>query len=216
MTEYEFTNELCKGDADSPTVHVVDDDPEVRRAISLLAQSVELKVATFTSGQDFLERFSSDQPGCLILDVRMPGMTGLELQQKLIEKGCQIPTILLTAHAEVPMATQAMRAGAVDVIQKPYSPQLLLERIYEAIELDVEVRRKQKERAKIHELVEVLSPREREVMNLLSVGHSTKQIAKRLEISIKTVDNHRSNVLGKMGMDNTAQLARQIAQVEMA
>lgn len=208
------SNTWGNGDAQCPTVFVVDDDPEVRRSISLLGKSVQLEVATFVSGQDFLNTYSNEQRGCLILDVRMPGMTGLELQQKLIDQDCRIPTILITAHAEVPMATQAMRAGAVDFIQKPYSPQVLLERIYEAIELDAEARRQQTERAEVHELVEILSPREREVMNLLAVGHSTKQIAKQLQISIKTVDNHRSNVLGKMKMDNTAQLARKLARID--
>lgn len=194
------------------TVFIVDDDPEVRRAISLLARSVDLQVETFADAQQFLDSYSADQLGCLILDVRMPGMSGLQLQQELRERGLQIPTILLTAYAEVTMATQAMRAGAVDFIQKPYSPQLLLERIYEAIQLDADNRREESERRRVRELIRTLSPRENEVMRLLAQGLSTKETANRLEISIKTVDNHRANVLEKMFVENTAQLAALIVK----
>ena len=190
------------------TVFVVDDDPDVRRSISILARSVDLHVETFPSAQDFLQTYSDERAGCLVLDVRMPGMSGLELQQQLAENQSRIPIIVLTAYAEVSMATQAMRGGALDFIQKPYSPQALLERIYEAIQVDADERLKRNEQSRAVQLAASLSPRERQVMKLLATGYSTKQIAAQLEISIKTVDNHRSKILEKMQVDNLVQLAR--------
>ncbi len=197
---------------ESPTVFIVDDDVDVRNSISILARSVNLAVELFESGQEFLNNYPRDRPGCLVLDVRMPGITGLQLQQRLNEQDRRIPTIMLTAHAEVSVATQVMRAGAVDFIQKPFSPQILLERIHEAIQIDADARREKRNRSSIAKLVASLSPREHEVMKLLAIGQSTKQIASQLQISIKTVDNHRASVLEKMQVDNTAQLAHLLAQ----
>ncbi|MBI2477489.1 MAG: response regulator transcription factor [Planctomycetia bacterium] len=197
---------------EAATVFIVDDDEDVRNSISILARSVNLDVELFASGQEFLNNYQNDRPGCLVLDARMPGMSGLELQQKLNEQVRRIPTIMLTAHAEVSMATQVLRAGAVDFMQKPFSPQILLERIHEAIQLDADTRRADEGRTAIAKLVTSLSPREQEVMELLAVGRSTKEIAAQLQISIKTVDNHRANVLEKMCVGNTAQLANLLAR----
>ncbi|MDC0935486.1 response regulator [Pirellulales bacterium] len=198
----------------SATVFIVDDDPDVRRSIGLLARSVNLDVLSFGNAQDFLDSYTVDQPGCLVLDVRMPGLSGLQLQRKLKELSWRIPVIIVTAHAEVSMATRVMRDGAVDFIQKPYSPQLLLERIHEAIELDVNIRQKQRKLAKIQNLLATLTPREQEVTRFLATGRSTKQIANSLDISIKTVDNHRASILEKMRVDNTTQLASLLGQLE--
>lgn len=201
-------------DVPSATVFIVDDDQEVRESVRLLVQSVGLQVVTFSSAHQFLENYRPDLPGCLILDVRMPGMSGLELQNRLAEVGCEIPIILLTGHAEVPMAIEAMRKGAVDFIQKPHSPQNLLERVHDAIHQDARRRETHQRRQSVKQLIDTLSPREREVMQLLAHGQGTKVIAEHLGICIKTVDNHRAKVLKKMSVDNTAQLARIVAQTE--
>jgi FixJ family two-component response regulator len=198
------------------TVFIVDGDANVRDAISILARSIDLNVEQFASGRSFLANYLHDRPGCLVLDARMSDMTGLELQQKLNELGRRIPVIMLSAHAEVTMATKAMRAGAVDFIQKPFHPKTLVERIREAIQLDADNRRVDEGCTAIAKLVETLSPREREVMELLAVGQSTKEIAAQLQISIKTVDNHRVSVLKKMSVENAAQLAHLLASSETA
>ena len=202
-------NELAM---EAATVFIVDDDEDVRNSISILARSVNLAVELFDSGPEFLDNYPLGRPGCLVRDVRMPGMSGLEVQQKLNEQDRRIPTIMLTAHAEVSMATQVMRAGAVDFMQKPFSPHILLERIHEAIQLDADIRRADQDQSVIAKLVASLSAREQEVKRLLAVGHTTKEIAAQLQISIKTVDNHRANVLEKMCVDNAAQLAHLLAR----
>ncbi len=193
---------------DQATVFIVDDDADVRKAISILACSVDLNVEAFSSGQEFLDHYNPETPGCLILDVRMPGMSGLELQERLVEQGSPLPIIMVSAHAELSVATQAMRTGAIDFIQKPYSPQLLLERIHEAIKLDAAARRKLSQHADIARRVSQLSDREREIMQLLAQGLSTKKIATALNISPKTVDNHRASILDKMQVENVAELVR--------
>lgn len=190
------------------TVFIVDDDGDVRRSLALLARSVDLDAEPYGSAHEFLEAFDQNQQGCLLLDVRMPGRTGLQLQQELIDRGIRLPIIFITAHGEIPTATAAMRAGALDFILKPFSPQSLLDRIQEAIALDHKNRRAQQKRQEIGSSISKLTNREREVMQLLAEGDSTKVIASRLGISPKTVDNHRAKVLEKMGVDNMAQLAR--------
>ena len=197
---------------ETATVFIVDDDEDVRNSISGLVRSVNLDAEQFESGQDFLNNYPHDRPGCLVLDVRMPGMTGLELQNRLNDQDRRIPVIMLSAYAEVSVATQVMRAGALDFFQKPFSPQLLLERIHEAIQVNADARRKEGARLSITKRVATLSPREHEVMQLLAIGQSTKQIALELLISIKTVDNHRGSVLQKMQVENAAQLAHLLAR----
>lgn len=192
--------------ANAPTVSIVDDDPDVRRSISLLVRSVDLSAQLYSSANEFLEAYNPDSPTCLVLDVRMPGMTGLQLQQTLLERSIQIPIIFITAHGEIPNATAAMRAGAVDFLSKPYSPQLLLDRIHEAIAIDQHAREIDRERLRVKALIAALTEREREVMSLLANGDSTKVISSRLGISPKTVDNHRTKVLEKMGVDYVTQL----------
>jgi FixJ family two-component response regulator len=146
--------------------------------------------------------------------MRMPGMTGFQLQRELTERGIELPIIFITAHGEIPAATAAMRAGAVDFIPKPFSPQYLLERIHEAIALDRAKRRSAASQQHVKSHIASLTDREREVMELLSKGYSTKVIAARLGISGKTVDNHRAKVLEKMSVDNAAQLAILVAQLD--
>ncbi len=159
-----------------PTVYVVDDDPQVREAISLLLESVDLTVETFESAETFLQSFGPARPGCLVLDVRMPGMSGLELQQKLVSEGIHIPTLLLTAHAEVSMAVEVLKAGTLNFIEKPYSPQDLLDRIQKALAEDSRVRKEYLELAAIEARIAKLSEREQEVLQLLVTGRNTKSM----------------------------------------
>lgn len=195
-----------------PTIFIVDDDPDVRRSISLLVQSVDLVPEVYASAQDFLDHYQPQSPGCVVLDMRMPGMTGLQLQQHLTERGIPLPIIFISAYGEIPTASAAMRAGAVDFIPKPFSPQILLERIHEALAIDERQRKASERQRALRERIATLTNREQEVMQLLATGCSTKVIAQRLSISQKTVDNHRAKVLEKVGVDNVAQLARLIAE----
>ena len=194
-----------------PSVFIVDDDSDVRRTVGLLVRSVDLEPRDFPSAQAFLDQYDQDWPGCLILDVRMPGMTGIQLQHELCRRNIDLPVIFITAHGEIPIATSAMRTGAVDFLPKPFSPQILLDRVHEAISLDKGRRAASARRQEVESRTSTLTQREHEVMELLAEGCSNKVIAKRLGISQKTVDNHRSKVLEKMEVDNPAQLARVVA-----
>ena len=191
-----------------PAVFIIDDDLDVRRSLSLLVKSVDLDAQTYATAALFLEQYRREQPGCLVLDVRMPGMTGLELQKELTERGIRIPIIFISAFGEIQMATSTLRKGAIDFVTKPFSPQYLLERIHEAIQIDVRRREDEKREEDIARRLDSLTAREREVMVSLSEGDSTKKIASKLNISPKTVDNHRTKVFEKMRVDNAAQLLR--------
>ena len=191
-----------------PTVFVVDDDQEVRESIRWLIESVDLAVETFGSGQEFLDAYDPDKPGCVVLDVRMPQSSGLELQKKLLARGREIPVIIVSAYGSVPVAVEAMKAGAVDFIEKPFSDQALLDRIHQAIAKDRGVRRRKAKRAEVAARVEVLTAREREVMDLVVVGKATKRIAVDLGISPKTVEAHRARIMQKMAADSLAELVQ--------
>jgi len=189
-------------------VYVVDDDEAVRHSLELLLQSVERNVRTFSSAQSFLDNYDSSKPGCLILDVRMPEISGLELQRLLNEKNLRIPTIIITGHGDVPLAVRAMKAGAVDVIEKPFNDQTLLDSIEKAIAKSEEIHRTNNSRVKFQQNIEQLSPREREVMDLLVLGKGSKEIAAELNISSKTVDVHRVHIMDKMGVRSVVELTR--------
>ncbi len=191
-----------------PTVYVVDDDPQVRESLNLLMASMGLHVETFASAEDFLQQYR-DEPGpprCLILDVRMPGMSGLGLQECLGKNGARLPIIIITGYGNVPMAVQAMTNGAADFIEKPFSRQALLMRVQEAIDRDAQYRIAQSRRQAIAQRVATLSHREREVMDLLVHGDNSKHIASKLEISEKTVAKHRAKVFQKMEVESVAAL----------
>ena len=192
------------------TVHVVDDDKAVRESLQRLMESVGVVVETYPSAQAFLDGYDRARPGCLVLDIRMPGMSGLELQEKLADEGIGLPVIIISAHGNVEKAVRAMKAGAVDFIKKPYKGQLLLERIRQALELDACMRRKEEERAEVGARIARLTPREREVMHLLAAGKRPKQIAFELGLSRKTVDVHRGHIMMKMQVDSLVELARMI------
>jgi FixJ family two-component response regulator len=192
----------------NPTVFVVDDDPAIRESLRWLIESVGLNVKIFATAQEFLEGYDPSSAGCLVLDIRMPGMSGLDLQNELAARKANIPILIITGHAEVPVAVRAMKAGALDFIEKPFSDQLLLDRIRRAIEKDAEFRRVNSQRAEVAARLAGLTPREREVMDLVIAGKANKVIASELGLSPKTVEVHRAHVMKKMRVDSLADLVR--------
>lgn len=191
-----------------PTVFIVDDDEAVQQSLNMLVETVGLNAQTYGRAEDFLNAYDPAQAGCLLLDIRMPGMSGLELQSKLAAEGINILIIIITGHGDVPMAVEAVKAGAVDFIEKPFRDQTLLDNIQKAIELDANIRRQQSNQADIEAKISLLTPRERQIMDLLLVGKSNKIIAYELGISQKTVDFHRLHILDKMGVDSVVELVR--------
>ncbi|MCI0620082.1 MAG: response regulator transcription factor [Acidobacteria bacterium] len=191
-----------------PTVFVVDDDPAVRDSLRWLIESVGLPVETFNSARNFLDRYDPNRPGCLVLDIRMPGMSGADLQEQLASRALRIPIIIITGHADLPMAVRTLKNGALDFIEKPFSDQVLLNRIQQAIQLDLGIRDEKAEQAEIAARVSSLTPREREVMNKVIAGKPNKVIADELSLSQKTVEVHRANLMKKMRAESLADLVR--------
>jgi two-component system response regulator FixJ len=190
------------------TVFIIDDDEAVRDGLKWLIESVDLKAAAFTSAQEFLDRYTPGQPGCLLLDIRMPGMSGLALQQVLKSRSFDLPIIILTGHGTVQMAVDAMKAGAFDFIEKPFQNQRLLDRIHDAIDLSINNNIEHEKRAEVMQLLELLTPREHQVLNMVVAGETNKAIAYRLDISEKTVEVHRAKVMEKLGAASLADLIR--------
>ncbi len=195
----------------APTVFVIDDDQAVRDAISLLLRADGLAVATFASAAAFLESAAVQQPGCLVLDVRMPGMSGLDLQKQLRARGCRIPILFMTGHGDVPMAIRAMKAGAFDFMEKPFQGETLLERVREALALDTRQRARQARRAEAAARLALLSPREWEVLDRVAAGQYNKVIAAELGISLSTVEIHRKRVMEKLQAESLSDLIRTLA-----
>lgn len=191
-----------------PTVFIVDDDPAVRESMALLMASEGMPARSFASASDFLEGCSPCVSGCLVLDVRMPGMSGLELQSVLDRHGIELPVIFLTAYADVPMAVGAVRAGAVDVLQKPVKADELLERIRDALCINAAAVARRRETEESRRKVERLTPREREVLALVVTGMTNKRIAAELQVSRRTVETHRANIMRKTGADSLPELIR--------
>lgn len=189
-------------------VYVVDDDQAVRQALRLLMQSVGVECRTFAVPQDLLLAYDPDKTSCLISDIRMPGMSGLELQAKLREHDIDIPLIIVTAHGDVRTAVRAMRAGAVDFIEKPFNDQTLLDCVHHALRRDAERRTTTLRRRDAMSRVNRLSAREREVLTLLVAGKSNKVIAHDLGVSHKTVETHRANLMAKMRVRSIVELTR--------
>ena len=202
--------------APQPTVFIVDDDEPVRSALRLLMKSVGHATATFGSAQEFLVGYSNQQPGCLVLDVRMPGMSGMQLQQELNRRGATIPVVFITGHGDVPMAVEAMQSGAFDFVQKPFDDRELLDRVVKALAADAIMRAQQIEVDSIRKLLATLTPREREVLGLMVAGKLNKTMAAQLNLSQRTVEVHRSRVMEKMHARSLAQLIRMILAVEGA
>lgn len=198
-----------------PTVFVVDDDEGVRNSLRFLLRSVGLPTRMLSSAGEFLESYKPSQAGCLVLDVRMPGMSGLELQQQLNLRGATLPVIFITGHGDVPMAVEAMQQGAFDFLQKPFRDQDLLDRIQRALERDARNRSALAEHEKIRERIASLTPREREVLALMTQGKSNKVMAAALGVSQRTVEIHRARVMEKSGATSLAQLVRMIMDMDV-
>jgi two-component system, LuxR family, response regulator FixJ len=196
------------------TVFVVDDDEGVRNSLRFLLKSVGLTTRTLASAGEFLDLYKPNQPGCLVLDVRMPGMSGLELQQQLNLRGAVIPVIFITGHGDIPMAVEAMQQGAFDFLQKPFRDQDLIDRIQRALERDAHNRAALEQHTKIRERLESLTPREREVLTLMTRGKPNKVMAAELGVSQRTVEIHRARVMEKSGAASLAQLVRMVMDVE--
>lgn len=192
------------------TVFVVDDDQAVRDSLALLVQSVGLEVETFASARDFLDAYRPDRRGCLITDIRMPGMSGLELQEQLSADGYHIPVIVLTGFGDVPAAVRALKGGAVDFVEKPFNPQALLDLVQQAIVRDAEIREQAAHQARLTERMALLTPREQEVMELVVAGKANKVIAIDLSISERTVELHRARIMKKMRARSLAELMRMV------
>jgi len=192
-------------------VFVVDDDSGVRKAIEFVVKSAGLNAKSYPSADAFLNACGSDPSGCLVLDVRMPGMSGLELQEELAARGTEIPIVFVTGHGDVPMCTRALTNGAIDFIEKPFDDERLLQSIRRAIALDAGLRGERARRKELTARLELLTTRQRQVLRLLVAGRHTKQIAAELGISIKTVDKHRTSVLERMRADNVVELVQLLA-----
>ncbi len=187
-------------------IYIVDDDSAVRESLRWLLESAGHSVETFDSAATFLRTYRNDGPGCLLLDVRMPGMSGLELQETLRERGITTPIIIITGHGDVPMAVQAMKAGAVEFIEKPFNDQVLLDRIQQCVAMDRQRREDTAARSDILDRSDRLTPREREVLDAVVAGKPNKIIADDLNISIKTVEIHRARGMTKMEAGSLAEL----------
>lgn len=199
---------MTMSEHDTQTVFIVDDDQAIRFAMGQLMQSVGLKYELFDSGTEFLEKVPQDRPGCLILDVRMPGLGGLELQEVLADRGSTLPIIFITGHGDVPMAVDAMRKGAVDFIQKPFRDQELLDCVASAMQTD-KTRRSDLERiASVTARLQKLTKREREVLDLVVTGKPNKIVAYELGVSQRTIEIHRARVMEKMQARSLAELVR--------
>lgn len=190
------------------TVFIVDDDRVVRDSLEMLLNSVGIRCETFPSAPEFLKRHQPDGPGCLVLDIRMPGASGLELQRALKESDADLPIIFVTGHADVPIAVRALHDGAFQFLEKPFSKEILLEHVRNALRCDAENRRMTARRADINSRIQGLTEREREVMWLVVAGLVNKQIAAELGISKKTVDTHRARVMQKMQVESLPDLVR--------
>ncbi|MFV2058468.1 MAG: response regulator transcription factor [Thiohalomonadales bacterium] len=192
----------------SSEVYIVDDDKLARESLAWLIDTVGLRVKVYESGFSFLDDYRDTMAGCLVLDVRMPALSGMDLHIKLKQLGCRLPIIMMTGHADVAMAVRAMKAGVYDFIEKPYNDSLMLERIQSAIAFDLDTRKKQERELEVKTRLAKLTPRENEVLHYILKSTANKNIAAELLISIKTVELHRSNLMLKMQASSATELVR--------
>ena len=195
-------------------VHIVEDDDAVRDSLQMMLDSIGRATKTLDSADSFLSAYHQDMAGCIILDIRMPGMNGMELQRKLNDINSILPIIFVTGHGDVPMAVEAMQQGAVDFVQKPYREQELLDKISQAMELDEQNRSSLQQRQVIMQKMQSLTPREKDVMQLMVEGKANKVIAIDLDISQRTVEIHRARVMEKLDANSLAHLVRMFMAVE--
>jgi len=196
------------------TVFVIDDDPALRDSLRWLIESLQYPVETFESAQEFLDSYECGKPGCLLLDVRLPGMSGLQLQKKLNEMQADLPVIIITGHGDVPMAVRALQAGAMHFLEKPFRDQELLDSVQEALELDQRNRGQQALKQSILDHIEKLTPREYEIMKDIVRGQTNRAIGEKHGISVKTVEVHRTRVMSKMQAESLPDLVRMVLAVE--
>ena len=194
--------------AHTPLVYVVDDDEPLRDSLQFLLESAGYRAETYAAAEDFLAVSQPARGSCIVLDVRMPGMSGIELQHELARRGSTLPIIFLTGHGDVPMAVAAVKRGAFDFVEKPFEDERLLRLVAEALELDTAARERRARRLTATARLDTLTPREREVLDCVVEGRLNKRIAEDLGISIKTVEAHRARLMDKLGVDSTAQLVR--------
>lgn len=191
-----------------PIIYVVDDDIAILQSIKWLLDSADWQIQTYSDAQTFLKNYQPDSIGCLVSDICMPGMDGLELQEELINNNIDIPIIFMTGHGDVPMAISAMKAGAIEFLTKPFDDEILIETIKRGIEKDIERHKKMNTKEKIKARIDKLTPREKEVMKLIVAGKLNKIIASELKISAKTVELHRSKIMQKMEVTSLANLVK--------
>ncbi len=196
-------------------VHIVDDDDAVRKSLQLLFKTVDIEATAYESGDMFLEQFDDAVEGCVLLDIRMPGMSGLEVQKQLQDRGNSMPIIFITGHGDVPMAVEAMQSGAFDFIQKPFRDQDLMDRVSQALSQSEEQREASEQKEEVGQRYESLTPREKEVMGCVVKGQANKVIAMDRDVSQRTVEIHRARVMEKMQARSLADLVRMSIQIEL-
>jgi two-component system, LuxR family, response regulator FixJ len=202
--------------APESTVYIVDDDAGMRKSLRWLVETLGVAVKIFPSAASFLDAYDDSMPGCLVLDVRMPEMSGLELQEELKARGIEIPVIVLTGYADVPSVVRAFKGGAFDFLEKPFSDEILLQRIQRALSLDRKRRRKRVAVGAVREGLARLTRRERETLDLVVEGLSSKQVASRLRVSFKTVEAHRASIMKKLGAEGVAHLVRMVVSARQS
>jgi two-component system, LuxR family, response regulator FixJ len=198
---------------DQPLIYLVDDDEAVRDSLGMLFRSIGLQHEAYASALDFLQRYDVKRHSCLVADIRMPGLSGLELQQRLNEQRAEIPIIFITGHGDVPMAVTAMKSGAADFVQKPFRDQDLIDRIHKALDRDRERRKHRAEEDAIRARIALLTPRETEVMQRVARGQANKVIAMDLGVSQRTVELHRARVMKKLKLRSVAELVHAIDRI---